>query len=72
VVAHSERVSGPEETLPAVEVLGALRVGAGAAARATLVLAHELERGSRYALLEREAPGTWRVRWTSVLRRGDC
>jgi hypothetical protein len=68
-VAHSERVSGPEETLSAVEVLGALRVGDGGDARATLVLAYDLERGSRYALLERVGPARWRVRWTSV-RRG--
>jgi hypothetical protein len=70
-VGHAERVSGPEETLPAIEVLGAFRIGAGSDGRAVLVLARELDRGSRYTLLEREGPVRWAVRWTSV-RRGGC
>jgi hypothetical protein len=65
-LAYHERVVGHEESLPASEVLAALRIGR--AARAALVLARAGEEGSRHTLLERAAPGRWQVRWTSVAR----
>ena len=65
---------GSTPTSPTVNVPFAqsdLRIGTGADGRAVLVLARELERGSRYTLLEREGPTRWTVRWTSA-RRGGC
>jgi hypothetical protein len=65
-VAYSERASGREEAVATVDVLGALAIGRPP--RAALVLSREADRGSRYVLLERAAPGTWKVRWRSVYR----
>lgn len=68
--AYSERSAGREETLPAVDVLAAVRIDGVGAPRAALVVAREDDAGVRYGLLERAAPGTWKRRWTSA--RVDC
>ncbi|GJG86229.1 hypothetical protein tb265_14100 [Gemmatimonadetes bacterium T265] len=76
-LTYAESVAGAEESLPATDVLAAVQLPAGAAsalpngparpARAALVLGREGDDGSRYTLLEREAPGRWRARWTSAV-----
>jgi hypothetical protein len=63
--AYHERAAGREETLPAVHVLAAMRL-AGDAPRAALVLGREDDAGTRYVLVERQAPGRWEARWTST------
>lgn len=63
-VVHHDRRAGPEETLEAVELLGAVRLGADA--HPALVLAHLGYETTAYALLERLDPGAWRRRWRSV------
>ncbi len=63
---YSERAAGREETLPAVNVLAAMRLDGGDGPRAALVIAREDDAGVRYALLERAAPGRWESRWTSA------
>jgi hypothetical protein len=65
-LAYHERAVGREESLPAAELLAALRLGSPA--RPAVLLARAAEEGSRYSLLERAAPGRWQVRWTSVAR----
>lgn len=67
-LAYADRATGPEEQVPAFEVLAAL--GAGTPARPALVLTREDERGTRYLLLERAAEGRWQLRWTSA--RAGC
>lgn len=77
-LGYSERVAGAEESLPAADVLAAVRLGAGgdgaggasAAPRAVLVVGREADDGVRYTLLERSAPGRWRARWTSARPAG--
>jgi hypothetical protein len=66
-LAYHERAVGHEESLPASEVLSALRIGS--AARSALVVARAGEDGSRYTLLERTAPGRWQVRWVGPTSR---
>lgn len=71
--AYAERVTGPEETLPSTAVLAAVRLGAAPGrAHAALVTAREADDGTRYGLLERVAPGTWRARWTSARVGAGC
>jgi hypothetical protein len=71
-LAYTERAAGAEESMPAAEVLAAVRLGgdrgAGSTAgpRAALVVGRESDDGVRYALIERTAPGRWRARWTSA------
>lgn len=73
-LAYSERAAGAEESLPAAEVLAAVRLGASGASdgstglgpRAALVVGREADDGVRYTLLERAEPGRWRARWTSA------
>jgi hypothetical protein len=68
VTTYEESVAGAEEALPAMDVLAALRLPGGAGApRTALVLGREGDEGNRYTLLEREAPGQWRARWTSAV-----
>lgn len=77
-LVYSERAAGAEESLPAADVLAAVRLGAGArseeragpAPRAALVVGREADDGVRYALLERVEPGRWRARWTSARPAG--
>lgn len=60
---YSERASGTEEGIETSEVLAAVRLGG---TRGALVLSRQGYESSAYSLLERTAPGQWRVRWTSV------
>jgi len=62
--AYVERASGHEETLEVSEVLAAAFVGN--ASWPTLVLARDYGDGTAYALLERDGPRRWRVRWSSA------
>ena len=80
-LTYAESVAGAEESLPAMDVLAAVQLPAGTSSaasppnappqspRAALVLGLEGDDGSRYTLLEREAPGRWRARWTSAVCR---
>jgi hypothetical protein len=67
--AFVERATGPEEQLPATAVLAAVQLPGP---RAALVTAREGEDGTRYALVERAADGSWRPRWTSARRAAGC
>jgi hypothetical protein len=67
--AFVERATGPEEQLPATAVLAAVRLPGP---RAALVTAREGEDGTRYALVERAADGSWRPRWTSARPAAGC
>jgi hypothetical protein len=62
-VAYHDRRSGTEETLEAVELLAAVRLGADA--HPALVMVHVGYETTAYALLERIG-GDWRRRWRSV------
>lgn len=62
--AYVERAAGHEETLEVSEVLAAATVGG--AQWPTLVLARDYGDGTAYALLERQGPRQWRVRWSSA------
>jgi len=64
VAAYSERVSGPEDDVESSEFLAALHLSA----RRTpvLVVSRDYGDGGAYSLLERTAPGHWRVRWSSA------
>ncbi len=66
-LAHSERVTGPEETVETTEVLAALLLGP--TARPSLVLLRDYGDGTTYALLERQG-GRWTVRWSSAYTGG--
>ena len=62
--AWVERTSGMEETLETTFVLAAISLGPSA--RPTIVLSRESAHGTAFALLQREGPRRWRVRWTSA------
>lgn len=64
VAAYSERVSGPEDDVESSEFLAALHLSP----RRTpvLVISRDYGDGGAYSLLERTAPGHWRVRWNSA------
>jgi hypothetical protein len=61
---YYERRAGAEEAVESTDVLAAVRFRAPP--RLALVLVREGAETSAYALLERYAPGRWRVRWTSA------
>lgn len=61
--SYHERVAGDEDTLESSDALAA--VGIGADRRPTIVLSRDFYDGTTYALLERAAPGRWRISWTS-------
>ena len=61
---YHERRAGAEEAVESTDVLAAVRFSQ--ARRLALVLAREGAEASAYTLLERHAPGRWRVRWTSA------
>ena len=63
-VVYHDRRAGSEETLEAVELLGAVRLGADS--HPALVLVHIGYETTAYALLERLGDGVWRRRWRSV------
>ncbi len=69
LTTYAESVAGPEESLPAMDVLAAVQLPRGGvpASRAALVLGRDADDGSRYTLLERDAPGHWHARWTSAV-----
>jgi hypothetical protein len=60
---YSERVSGPEETVEATDLLAMVLLGTQR--RPTLVVARDSGDGSSFALIERIA-GQWQRRWASV------
>lgn len=62
--SYFERTDGTEETVPTMEVLAAVVLGPDR--KPTLVLRRDFYEGSQFVLLERAAPGRWRVRWTSA------
>ncbi|MDQ2766567.1 MAG: hypothetical protein M3Y30_05370 [Gemmatimonadota bacterium] len=63
-LAYREVTSGSDETLESSDVLAAVQVGAPS--HVDLVLAREGYESNAYALLERQATGSWKLRWTSA------
>lgn len=66
-LVYDERVAAPEETIESVEVLAAIRTAPGAPL--ALVLARDYGTTRGFAMLEREGPKRWVVRWTSARMR---
>ena len=64
VAAYSERESGAEDDLETNEVLATVRLGPGRTP--TIVLSRDYGDGGVYSLIERAAPGQWRLRWSSA------
>jgi hypothetical protein len=64
VAAYSERESGAEDDLETNEVLAMVRLGPGRTP--TIVLSRDYGDGGVYSLIERAAPGQWRLRWSSA------
>jgi hypothetical protein len=60
-LVYAERTHGMEESVVTPEVIAGARI----AGVPTLVVARDGEAGVAYVLIERVAPGQWRVRWTS-------
>ncbi len=63
-VAYHERVGGLEEAIETTDVLAAVRLPSPA--HVGLFVLREGQDTNAYALLDRQADGSWRVRWTSV------
>ena len=63
-VAYHERTGGLEEAIETTDVLAALRLSSPP--HVALVVLREGQDTSAFAMLERQADGSWRVRWTSV------
>jgi hypothetical protein len=63
-LAYREVTSGSDETLESSDVLAAVAIGSPP--HVDLVLAREGYESNAYALLERQADGSWRLRWTSA------
>jgi hypothetical protein len=59
-----ERVSGAEESIASADVLAVLEVGP--LRTPTIVLSRDAGSSTVYSLVQRQAPGIWRVRWTSA------
>jgi hypothetical protein len=66
--AYSERSQGPEETVESRDFVAAVQLGKDA--HPVLVMARDFDDAVAYSFLERDAPGHWRLRWTS--RRVRC
>ena len=64
MAAFSERESGAEDDLETNEVLAIVRLGPGRTP--TIVLSRDYGDGGVYSLIERAAPGQWRLRWSSA------
>jgi hypothetical protein len=62
--AYSERSRGDEETVETRELLAAIRLGTNAGPM--LVLSRDFGDRVEYGLLDRDAGGHWRVRWTGT------
>lgn len=67
-VGYFSRTAGAEETVQATEILAAVEIGT--AKRPAIVVNAESEEGGKLGLLERTAPGQWRVTWKSAYT--DC
>jgi hypothetical protein len=61
--AFSRRDAGPEDRVEGADLLAALRLKGGNAA---VALVRESESGLQVEIVERTAPGTWRIRWSSA------
>ena len=62
--AYVERVSGPEETLEATELLAVVTIGTRR--RPTVVIGRDFGDGVSYTLVERQGRKRWRARWSSA------
>jgi hypothetical protein len=62
--AYSERESGSEDDLETNEVLAVVHLGPNRTP--TIVLSRDYGDGGVYSLIERAAPGQWRLRWSSA------
>ena len=63
-LAYREVTAGSDETLESSDVLAAVSIGSPP--HVDLVLAREGYESNAYALLERQADGMWKLRWTSA------
>ncbi|MEP7087428.1 MAG: hypothetical protein ABI884_08830 [Gemmatimonadota bacterium] len=63
-LAYNEVTAGSDESLESSDVLAAVSIGVPA--HIYLVLAREGYESNAYAMLERQADGRWRLRWTSA------
>jgi hypothetical protein len=63
-LAYREVTAGSDETLESSDVLAAVSIGSPP--HVDLVLAREGYESNAYALLERQADGRWKLRWTSA------
>jgi hypothetical protein len=63
-LAYREVTAGSDETLESSDVLAAVSIGSPL--HVDLVLAREGYESNAYALLERQADGNWKLRWTSA------
>jgi hypothetical protein len=63
-MAYREVTAGSDETLESSDVLAAVAIGSPP--HVDLVLARDGYESNAYALLERQADGKWRLRWTSA------
>jgi hypothetical protein len=61
--AFARRDSGPEDRVEGTDLLAAFRLRDG---RTAVAFARENERGLQLDIVERSAPGSWRVRWSSA------
>jgi hypothetical protein len=59
----SRRDAGPEDRVEGADLLAALRLKGGTAA---VALVRESENGLQVEIVERMAPGVWRIRWSSA------
>jgi hypothetical protein len=62
-LAYAERTHGLEEAVTMSEVIAGVQI----AGRPTLIVARDGDAGISYAMLERNGPRRWRVRWTSAM-----
>ena len=63
-LAYREVTAGSDETLESSDVLAAVQIGSPP--HVDLVLEREGYESNAYALLERQADGSWKLRWTSA------
>jgi len=61
--AYTERWQGAEETVASGDFVAAVELGDNA--HPLLVVARDFDDAVAYSLIERDAPGHWRLRWTS-------
>jgi hypothetical protein len=63
-ILYHERDAGPEDTVEAIDVLAALRLDSSGTP--ILVRIHDVAKGNRFSVLERESGGVWRLSWMSA------